>query len=320
MLLIFLLLLVGLSVLIFGAEILVRGSASLSKKAKIPSLVIGLTVVAFGTSAPELIVNILATLNGSTDIAIGNIVGSNIANILLILGVSALIVNLKVQSSTVWKEIPFAVLAVLMLLIMSNDQFLDQTQFNSLTRTDGLALIGFFIIFFYYIFALAKKGNNNEEESEIKVYSYFISIVLTLAGLVCLFFGGQMLVNQSILIAQKAGLSEIFIGLTIVAIGTSLPELVTSLVAAQKKQTDLAVGNIIGSNIFNIFWILGITSLIKPLPVSLNANIDIMICLSITLILFFTMFIGKKHHLEKWQGVLFLIAYLVYMVYLILRG
>lgn len=313
-------LLVGLAILIYGADILVKGASSLSKKAGIPPLVIGLTVVAFGTSAPELIVNIVSAVNNTTDIAIGNIIGSNIANILLILGLSAFIMELKVQKSTTWKEIPFALLAVLMVLVMASDIFFDKTTANILTRTDGLTLIGFFAIFLFYTAELARKGENGADATEIKTYSYLISITLTIGGLIALFFGGQILVNQAIILAKLAGLSEMLIGLTIVAIGTSLPELATSIIAAKKGHSDIAIGNIVGSNIFNIFWILGITSVITPVPVSDNAMIDVAICLAVTLILFLAMFVGKKHKLEKWQGAIFILLYITYTIYLIQRG
>ena len=314
------LLLIGLVILILGAEGLVRGASSISKKAGIPPLVIGLTIVAFGTSAPELIVNIFSAVKGTTDIAIGNIIGSNISNMLLILGISALIVNLKVQKSTTWKEIPFAALSVLMLFVMANDKIFDKAGADILTRTDGLVLLGFFAIFMYYTIELFKKGNEDSSGDEIKTYSYPISVLLAVGGLVFLFFGGKLLVDQAVILAKLAGLSEIFIGLTVVAIGTSLPELATSVIAAKKGESDIAIGNVVGSNIFNVFWILGITSTIRPLPLNLNANIDILICLMVTLALFVAMFIGKKQKLEKWQGILFVLSYFIYIIYLIKRG
>jgi len=323
MILAIILLIVGLVILIFGADTLVKGASSISRKAGIPPIVIGLTIVAFGTSAPELIVNILSALKGSTDIAIGNIIGSNIANILLIGGIAALIVDLKVQKSTTWKEIPFALLAVVMVLIMGADKFLDGGNKNLLTRTDGLALIGFFIIFLYYTAQIAIGGKDSTEKKEddgIKTYSYLISILMTIGGLVGLFLGGNLLVENAIKIAKEAGLSEMFIGLTIVAIGTSLPELATSIIAARKGQDDIAMGNIVGSNIFNVFWILGLTSTIKSIPISSTAIVDIVICSLVTSTLFLFMFIGKKHKLQKWQGGFFVLSYIVYTVYLINRG
>lgn len=312
------LLVVGLAVLVFGAEFLVRGAASLARKWGVSPLVIGLTVVAFGTSMPELTVNMFSAIRGSADIAIGNVVGSNIANILLILGLSAIVFPLAVKSSTVWREIPFALLAMVLLLIMGNDQILDGVVFNAVTRTDGLTLIAIFGIFMVYIFALAKKGE--VESEEIKTYSYFKSIFFTLIGLGALFIGGKMLVDNAVILARLAGLSESLIGLTIVAVGTSLPELATSLIAAWHKQSDIAVGNIVGSNIFNVFWILGLTGTALNMPFNAMVNIDVLVGVGATLILFFAMFVGKKHQLERWQGVLMVLAYIGYIVYLIIRG
>ncbi len=320
MLLTILLLILGLVILIVGAEALIRGASSISKKAGIPPLVIGLTIVAFGTSAPELLVNIFSALKGTTDLAVGNIIGSNTANILLILGISAMIVSLKVPKSTTWKEIPFAALAAVTVFFVANDMFFDGQTGNSISRTDGLLLLCFFAIFMYYTFELFRKGDTNDADQHITIYSTPLSILLTIAGLLCLFFGGQLLVNEAIFLAKIAGLSEMFIGLTIVAIGTSLPELVTSIIAARKGQADIAIGNVVGSNIFNIFWILGVTSIINPIPVSARANTDILFSLVATLALFFAMFTRKKHTLERWQGVLFVLAYIVYTVFLIYRG
>lgn len=314
------LLLTGLVILISGAEFLVRGAASISKKAGIPPIVIGLTIVAFGTSAPELMVNIFSAFKGTTDLAVGNIIGSNIANILLILGVSALIVNLKVQKNTTWKEIPFAALAVLTILFMANDKILNNGASNILSRSDGLILLSFFGIFMYYTFELFRKGNDGEDQEDIKTYSTLVSLALTIGGALFLFLGGQLLVNNAVSLAKLAGLSEMLIGLTVIALGTSAPELATCVVAAKKGHADIAIGNVVGSNIFNTFWILGLTSTIKPIPISAGANIDILICLAATSVLFFAMFVGKKHMLEKWQGKILLASYVLYIIYLIKRG
>jgi len=320
MILSIILLLAGLAVLIAGAEALVRGASSISKKAGIPPIVIGLTIVAFGTSSPELVVNVFSAFQGTTDLALGNIIGSNIANILLILGISALVVDLKVQKSTTWKEIPFAFLAVLVLFAIANDKIIDRADGNILSRADGFVLLSFFAIFMYYIVELTRKGDNGAEQEEIKSYSVPVSIFLTAGGLLALFFGGKLLVDQAVALAQLAGLSEMLIGLTIVAVGTSLPEMATSIIAARRGQSDIAIGNIVGSNIFNVFWILGATSLIKPISINVGANFDIFVSLMATAILFFAMFVGKKHKLERWQGGVLLLTYILYIAYLIQRG
>lgn len=317
MFLIILFLIGGLAVLILGAEFLVRGAASLARKIGISPMVIGLTVVAFGTSSPELIVNIFSALRGAPDIAIGNIVGSNIANILLILGICVIIVPLAVQKNTVWKEIPFALLAMILVYTMGNDALFDNAGFNAITRTDGFSLIAIFVIFMFYIFGISKVDYKDEK---INLYSYPVSILLTFLGIVLLFAGGKILVDNAVLLAKFAGLSESLIGLTIVAIGTSLPEMATSIVAAIHKHNDIAVGNIVGSNIFNVFFVLGLTGTILQLPFNASNNIDVLVAIGATLALFLAMFVGTRHALNKWQGVLFVISYIVYIGYLIYRG
>lgn len=294
MVLSFLLIAVGLAVLIYAADLLVKGAASISKKIGIPAIVIGLTVVSFGTSAPELIVNLLSAFNGKTDIAIGNIVGSNITNILLILGISAIVGTLKVQKSTTYKEIPFALLASILLLVMANDTLLDGATNNTLTRTDGLALIGFFAIFMYYTFNLALNGKKEEDDESIEIYHPLKSSLFIIIGILGLFGGGKLLVDNAVNLAQMAGWSEMLIGVTIVAVGTSLPELATSVIAARKGQSDIAVGNIVGSNIFNIFWILGLTSIISPLPINPGTNFDLIAETVATILLFLLIFVYKK--------------------------
>ena len=313
-----LLLILGLGILIVGGESLVKGAASLAKKMGVAPLAIGLTVVAFGTSMPELIVNIISVFKNTPDIAIGNIVGSNIANIMLILGVSTVIYPLTVQKSTTWKEIPFALLGGMLILIMGNDIWLDQGASNILTRTDGLALIAFFIIFLYYIFGIAKTEGN--EEVKVKTYSWPRSLLFTGGGLLLLLIGGKLLVDNAVILSRLAGLSEAFIGLTIVAVGTSLPELITSVIAAIHHHDDIAVGNVVGSNIFNVFWILGLSASIKNLPVGTVANTDFLVNIIATLLLFAFMFISTRHKLNRWQGILFILLYIIYLAYLIGRG
>lgn len=322
----------GLIILVLGAEGLVRGASSLASKLRISALVIGLTVVSFGTSAPELTVNIVSALQGSPDLAVANVIGSNIVNILLILGVCAIIVPLSVKSSTVWKEIPLALLGVVLVGIMANDMLFDGVPFAALTRTDGLALLALMAIFMYYIFGMAKSDRekaadtkinaalNENEDSQIKQYGLLPSIGMTIVGLGGLVLGGQLLVSGAVDIAKAAGLSEALIGLTIVAIGTSLPELATSVVAALRKQADIAIGNIVGSNIFNIFFVLGTTSTITALPISSALNFDILVSIIATALLFIFMFTGGKRKLVRWEGILFVLLYVAYLTYLVMRG
>jgi len=314
-----LLLLFGFVLLIGGAEYLVRGASSIAARLNISPLVIGLTIVAFGTSAPELTVNVLAALRGSTDLAISNVVGSNIANILLVLGVAAIITPLKVKSNTVWKEIPFALLGAVMILILGNDALLDNTGFNAITRTDGLALLSLLVIFLYYIYGLVKSEKSPETE-DVKEYSLWISIGLFIGGLIGLVVGGQFLVNSAVSIATSLGISEALIGVSIIAFGTSLPELATTVVAVRKGQRDVAIGNVVGSNIFNIFWILGITSTIAPIPFSSAINADVLVGIGASLLLFVFMFTGRRHGVNRKEGIAFFALYIVYIVYVIMRG
>lgn len=311
-----LLLLLGFVVLIKGADWLVDGASALARKHKIPELAIGLTVVAFGTSMPEFVVNTFAAYQSHSEIAFGNIIGSNIFNLFAILGITGLIAPIVVQSSTVWKEIPISFLAILLLFFLSNDFFFGNP---ILSRFDGTILLVFFALFLYYVFRQLKADRmqvevTHKQYSSLKIWGFII------LGLTSLVVGGRIVVTQSVSIAQILGVSEKVIGLTIVAIGTSLPELATSVVAAIKKNNDIAVGNIIGSNVFNIFFILGASALIKPLPFSPTFNRDIYLLAIGTILLFLFMFSGKKKKLDRWEAAILLIAYVVYTVYLIMNG
>ncbi len=310
----------GFILLIKGADLLVDGSSSLAKRFGISSIVIGLTIVAFGTSMPELIVNILASINGNTDIAIGNILGSNIANILLILGISAVIYPLAVKRGTVWKEIPFAFLAVIVFAIMANDRLIDNGLSSVLSRIDGLVLISFFAIYLVYVFGISRVESADIVEGLPRVHPMAQSFLMIVGGLVGLVVGGKWIVDGAVIIATGFGLSEALIGLTVVAVGTSLPELATSAVAAYKRNFDIAIGNVVGSNIFNIFWVLGVSAMIRPLPFSPAIMSDVIMTIFATFLLFIFMFIGKRHELERWQGVFFVATYILYISYLVIRG
>jgi cation:H+ antiporter len=316
----FFLFLIGFVLLIKGADFLIEGASSIARLYNISNLVIGLTIVAFGTSTPELFVNIIASAKGNTDIAIGNVLGSNISNILLILGVSSIIYPLSVTKGTVWKEIPFSLLAVIVLGILANDQLVDKTGTSVLSRSDGSVFLSFFIIFIYYSFSIAKKIDGMEEHIPEKVSSFIQSILMVISGLVALTLGGKWIVDGAVHLATRFGMSQSLVGLTIVAIGTSLPELATSAVAAHKKNVEIAVGNIVGSNIFNIFFVLGISSIIKPLPFAIKSNIDIGVVIIASLFLFLSMFTGKRRSLDRWEGGIFLLLYACYIGFLIARG
>jgi len=311
----YLLFLPGFYLLIKGADILVDGASSLAKRLKVSDLVIGLTIVAFGTSAPELAVNISASYKGQTGIAISNVLGSNIANILLILGVSSIIRNVTVKENTVWKEIPFSLLAAIIVFLQANDVFFGAGTKNQISRNDGLEMLAFFIIFLYYIFSIAKEENIFEDEIPKLQLSLGKSIIYIIIGLILLPLGSDWVVNGAVRVAKFFGISEAYIGLTIVAIGTSLPEMATSIVAAYKKNSDISIGNVVGSNIFNVFLILGTSSVIRPLEFSTKNNVDVVMTVLASLILFFSLFVGKKHEVERSQGILFLLIYIIYLIF-----
>ncbi len=314
----FVLLLVGFVVLIKGADYLVGGASSAAKKFGISNIAIGLTVVAFGTSTPELIVSLLSALNGKTDAAFGNVIGSNNFNLLFILGVAGIIYPLVVQRNTVKFEVPLSLLAALVLYLLVNDSRIWGSTTNILSRWDALILIGFFILFMFYIYRTMTQGTDvNAPEEQIKLYSPLVSTGLVLVGIAMLVGGGKLVVDSAIDIAQHFGLSEKLIGLTILAAGTSLPELATSAVAAYRKNTDIAIGNVVGSNIFNIFFILGITGLVSPIPFSLAMNFDIYVLCGSTVILMIFMFTLNQRKLDRWEAMMLLAGYVAYTVFLI---
>ncbi len=316
-----LLLVVGFVLLIKGADWLVTGSSSLAKRFNISELVIGLTIVAFGTSAPELVVNVLASFKGANDIALGNIIGSNIFNLLFILGVAGLIYPITVHRNTVWREIPYSLFAAIVVLLIANDAFVDGTVGNRIDRTDGIMLLLFFVAFLYYAYlSIQSEDTTDLVEEEIKVMSGLKSISFTLIGLVLLILGGKLVVDNAIDIAKSFQISEKLIGLTIVAAGTSLPELATSAVAAFRKRSDIAIGNVVGSNIFNVFFVLGTSAVINPIPYNTNFNIDILLLIAGTILLFGTMFVGKRHLVERWVAIVLIGIFLLYMAYLMVKN
>lgn len=313
-----LLLIAGFILLIRGADYLVKGAASLARRLGVRAFIVGLTVVAFGTSAPELVVNLLSVISGSTGLALGNVFGSNLANILLILGLTAILSPVVMHQGTVWKELPFLLLASGLCVILGSDMYLDGALSNVLSRIDGLVLLSFFIIFIYYTHGVSKV--KTEETQQIEVYDKRKTAWYMIFGLVGLALGGKFIVDSAVFIAGTFGVSEHVIGATVVAVGTSLPELATTVVAATKKHTDIAVGNIVGSNLFNILLVLGTTSVVAPLAYNHAAIQDALIVLGVTLILFMSLFVGRRHHFEKWQGVTFVALYVGYIVFSVFRG
>ncbi|MFN2396669.1 MAG: calcium/sodium antiporter [Bacteroidales bacterium] len=315
---VYVLFVIGFVFLIYGANFLVDGSASLAKKFNISNIVIGLTIVALGTSSPELVVNLVASFQESEDVALGNILGSNISNIFLILGVSALIFPLTVNNNTHWKEIPLALLAAVVLLIVANDVLIDGYGTSIITRSDGLILISFFLLFMHYALSIAKLSQ--PEIYVIKVFSVGRSWLMIIAGIAGLILGGKWIVDGAVVIAAYLGMSEALISLTIIAIGTSLPELATCVVAAMKKNPDIVIGNVIGSNIFNIFFVLGISAVIKPLPFNPVLNFDVYTGIIACTLLFIFLLLPRIRILERWQGGIFVAIYVAYIIALVVRG
>lgn len=313
--LVYLLFIPGFYLLIKGADLLIEGSISIARKFKIPDIVVGLTIISIGTSLPELAVNINASIKGQSDIAISNVLGSNVANILLILGISAMIRELTVKENTIWKEIPFSFLGSLVILFLANDMFFNKDAKNILESNEGVIILFFFLIFLYYIYSISKNEQVFEEEIPKKQLTVLRAFIYIIIGLIFLPIGSDWVVNGAVEIARLFRLSEAFIGLTIVATGTSLPELAASSVSAYKGNSDIAIGNVVGSNIFNIFWVLGLSATIKPLHFSTENNIDVFVTVFASFLLFLFLFIGKRHILERSQGILFLVFYISYIIF-----
>jgi len=309
----------GFFLLIKGSDYLVNGASSIAKRFGIPTLVIGLTIVALGTSTPELFVNVIASLNGASEIAIGNVLGSNFANILLVLGIAAVMHPIVLKSQTIWKEIPLSLLAVVLLAIIGSDVFFGDGLKNSIGRTDGLVLFAFFLVFLIYSFGI-KQDKKMTEGVEVHPMSLFLAITSTIGGIIALALGGKFVVDGATTVAMLLHVSQNLIGLTIVAVGTSLPEMVSSIVAVRKGHPDLAIGNVIGSNIMNIFLILAASAVIHPLTFLSQNMVDVFVLMTATLFLFVTLFIGKRHVIERWTGVMFLCMYAGYIIFAVMRG
>lgn len=307
------LLIIGFILLITAANWLVDGASGLAKRLNIPDLIIGLTIVAFGTSAPELMVNIVAAIKGSSEIALTNVLGSNSINTLVILGVTALIYPIASQKSCRLVDIPFSIVAGVAVLCLCTDYF--TTSNGVLSRWDGIILLCFFALFMAHIIYLGIKGNASIDEN-YKPMKLWVSLILIFVGLAGLMIGGNLIVDNAVKIAIAWNVRESVIGVTIVALGTSLPELATSAIAAKKKNADIAIGNIIGSNIFNIFFVLGISAVIRPLPTYPNFLLDVaIVIISSLLILIFTH--NKQYTIKRWHGAVLLAVYAIYLYFLL---
>ena len=313
----FLWLIIGLALILIGANALTDGAASIAKRFHISPLVIGLTIVAFGTSAPELTVSVVSALKGSAGLAIGNVIGSNIFNCLMIVGCTAAIVPIQISKGTLSKEIPLCLLAAIVLFVCANDQLINGLSANSMSRSEGLLLLCFFAIFMGYTFAIAHNGQ--AEDTAIPTLSVGRSTLYIIGGLAGLIYGGQCFVDGASGIARSLGVSESVIGLTLVAGGTSLPELATSVVAALKKNPEMAVGNVIGSNLFNVFFVLGCSASITAMPVQGISSLDLGMHIAACLLLFIFGLFFRQRTITHIEGIALVACYIGYTTYLILQ-
>lgn len=335
MILTYFLLIIGFVALLFGADVLVAGASSLARRLRISEAVIGLTIVAFGTSMPEFVVNVSAAIEGSGDIALANVIGSNVFNILAILGCSALVLPLAVDRDRRVIDIPIAILSAIVLLLLSQDYLLrypanffsalfspDTVVFSNpeawLSRIDGVILLIIFVAYMFYIVRSTLKNRNDIQPvaDADKNSSYLILAIKIVGGLALLVVGGRIIVTSAVKIAESLGVTQRVIGLTIVSIGTSLPELATSVVAAFRKQADIAVTNIVGSNIFNALFILGVTALIRPVVVTPFSLLDLVLNLVVSLAIILIA-VGPKHRIGRIPALCMLVGYVVYVIYLI---
>lgn len=308
----------GLALLIKSADLLVGGAAAITRRLGVPPLVVGLTVVSFGTSLPELLVTMVSGFRGNADLAIANVVGSNIANVLLVLGVAAIIRPLPIQDSTVVSEIPFSLTAALLVGFLANAALFSSLPELSISRLDGGVLLFFFFLFMLYVFK-ASRAEIGEHAGTGRAMQPARAIVYLILGIAGLYFGGDWVVDGALGIAQRLGVDDALIGLTIVAIGTSSPELIASAVAAYRNETDIAVGNVVGSNIFNLTWVLGVTSSLVELPFELVSNADIVMVIFSSSLIILAFVTSGRNAILRVHGIIFLVLYAAYLAYVINR-
>lgn len=318
-------LIIGLLLILWGANTLTDGAAAVAKKWGVSDMIIGLTIVAFGTSAPELAISIISAINGNSGMAIGNVVGSNIFNVLVIIGVTALVTPIRIEKNIMTNEIPFVILSSIVLLAIGNSPYLDDGGIFKISRTDGILLLSFFLIFMWYTFSQVKKKpilnsevNEIPEESKPKEIKLWKSVLMIIIGLSALVFGGDRFVEGASGIAAGLGVSDAVIGLTIVAAGTSLPELATSIAAALKGKTAMALGNVIGSNIYNIFLVLGCSATIRQLPFGDINNVDLFVLTGGCVLFWLFGWFFKERTITRPEGALLTLSYVGYITYLIM--
>ncbi len=317
-----LLLILGLGLILVGANYLIDGASAIAKRFGISDFIIGMTIVGIGTSTPEMVVSFISAAQGNADIAVGNIVGSNIFNILMILGVTAIILPLSLTGNNIKKDIPFALLAVFALIAAGADIMLDKAAANILSRTDGLLLLALFGVFMAYTIYSAQSGTEAVKQTDSSNNGnvskpVWIAALMVIGGLAGLVYGGDLFVASASSIAKMLGVSDAVIALTIMAGGTSLPELASCIAAALKKNSDLALGNVVGSNIANIFLILGGSAVIHPLNMNNMSVIDMGTLALATMLLFITAFTFKKRTIDRAEGVIFILIYIGYVIFTI---
>jgi len=310
----------GFVLLVLGASWLVDGSLKLARQLGVSELAIGLTVVSVGTSLPELVVNVLASSRGSADLAIGNVLGSNVANILLILGVAAVIRELPIRDQTILSEVPISLAATLLVGFLANAALFSEVPVLSISRLDGVLLLAFFGLFLCYVYRTAQHGAFEEYPEPASTAKPIATYLQILVGAAALLVGGEWVVGGALALSASLGISESLVGLTLVAVGTSTPELAASATAALRGKVDVAVGNVIGSNIFNFLWVLGVSALIRPLPFTLVSNTDIVMVIASSALLLLAMAVGRPNTVDRWEGWVFLAVYAAYLVFLGVRG
>ncbi len=318
----YILLLLGFVLLIKGADWLVDGSTKIAEQVGISQMVIGLTIVSLGTSLPELIVSVLASYEGRPGLSIGNVLGSNIANVLLILGCTAIVRSLPVPRNTIISEVPFSLAAALLIGFLANSNLWYEKQDQlQISRGDGTIILFFFFLFIAYILSSAKEGQKTGPVPKTAPFHDLKSnALLIIGGALVLFLGGKWVVDSASAIALQFGLSETMIGITVVALGTSLPELVTSVSAALKGNTDIALGNAVGSNIFNLLLILGISANIRALPFNVASNFDIMAVIASSCLILISLIVGRRMSIKRSEGIVFVAAYIAYLFFVVNRG
>ena len=317
----YILLIAGLCLLLLGANVLVDSSVAIAKKAHLSNFIIGFTIIGMGTSSPELFISISSAINGSGDMALGNVIGSNICNTLLILGATATILPFAIARQQTRRDIPFAIVASIIMALLACDRLLFNSE-NTISRIDGIVLLGLFVAYTAYVLIKSKGSNEEtgaEEPTRYDKINVFLLIVIALASLAALLMGGNMFLDSAKSLARTWGMSESVISITIVAVGTSLPELITCVVAALRGNAQLALGNVLGSNIFNILMILGIAATIKPLCIENIMPADIMMLIASAVLCYIVVFTFGKHRFDRIEGIIFLLLFVAYNVSLLLR-